>query len=53
MVVSGSADSNMRPIMKIASYLESNQGAVETEGLEHMEWPAVSQDLNHMENMWI
>jgi hypothetical protein len=25
MVVSGSADNNMRPIMKIASYLESNQ----------------------------
>ena len=29
MDVSGSADSNMRPIMKIASYLESKHGAVE------------------------
>jgi len=29
IVVSGFADSNMRPIMKIASYLESKQGAVE------------------------
>ena len=104
MVVYGSADSNMRPIMKIASHLESKQGRwsyhrgafhhggkcftspmetwiststyrswrnsycqddnarpyrahavvnfMETEGIEHMAWPAVSPDMNPTENMW-
>jgi len=25
---------------------------METEGIEHMEWPAVSPDMNPIENMW-
>jgi hypothetical protein len=25
---------------------------VETEGIEHMEWPAVSPDMNPIENLW-
>ena len=25
---------------------------METEGIEHMEWPAVSQDMYPMENLW-
>jgi hypothetical protein len=25
---------------------------METEGIEHMEWPAVSPDMNHIENLW-
>ena len=25
---------------------------METEGIQHMEWPAVSQDMNPIENLW-
>ena len=25
---------------------------MKTEGIEHMEWPAVSPDMNPIENMW-
>ena len=25
---------------------------METEGIEHLEWPAVSQDINPIENLW-
>jgi len=25
---------------------------METEGIEHMEWPAVSPDMNYIENPW-
>ena len=25
---------------------------METEGIEHMKWPAVSRDMKHIENMW-
>ena len=25
---------------------------METEGIEHMEWPAVYPDMNHIENLW-
>jgi len=25
---------------------------METEGIEHMEWPAVSPDMNPIENLW-
>jgi len=77
MVASGSADSNMGPIMKITSYIESKHFArltfghkyvyydnnarphtaptvvnfMETERIEHMEWPAVSPDINRIQNM--